>query len=79
MVSVTEFDDSTMVRIFSSILRWFLLTRQFNGDLLKFEAKIIQATLDFQKSVAKDLLPTPLKSHYLFNLRDFAKVVFGLC
>jgi len=40
--------------------------------------QVVQATIDMYNTIAAELLPTPLKSHYTFNLRDLAKVFQGM-
>lgn len=39
---------------------------------------VILATIDVYNTSSDSLLPTPTKSHYLFNLRDVARVCLGL-
>ncbi|OMJ80715.1 hypothetical protein SteCoe_18966 [Stentor coeruleus] len=79
MISLADFEDDTLLRIFSSILHWFFTNFKFSENVTKVENKIVQATRDIYKTAMEKLLPTPLKSHYTFNLRDFSKVILGIC
>ena len=42
-------------------------------------ADVVSATIAIFNAVAVTLKPTPLKSHYSFNLRDVSKVFQGIC
>lgn len=39
---------------------------------------ITSATIAVYRAVSRELLPTPSKSHYLFNTRDMAKIISGM-
>ena len=39
---------------------------------------IVEAAIEIYGRMSTDLLPTPTKSHYVFNLRDLSKCVQGI-
>jgi hypothetical protein len=39
---------------------------------------LVAASVELYRCVVRDMLPTPSKSHYLFNTRDLAKLVLGV-
>uniref|UniRef100_A0A8C3KVW3 Dynein axonemal heavy chain 12 n=1 Tax=Calidris pygmaea TaxID=425635 RepID=A0A8C3KVW3_9CHAR len=75
--TINPFSDETMVRIFSSIVSFYLRTNEFSSEFFTIGNQIVAATLEVYKKAIKNLLPTPAKSHYIFNLRDFSRVIHG--
>ena len=79
VVAMNTFNDETMVRIFSTLMTTFLRANDFAPDYFTAGNYIVSATMDIYKEAMKNLLPTPAKSHYVFNLRDFSRVILGIC
>ncbi|KFQ84496.1 Dynein heavy chain 7, axonemal, partial [Phoenicopterus ruber ruber] len=75
--AINSFSDETMVRIFSTVVAFYLRTSEFSSEFLTTGNQIVTATLEVYKKAIKNLLPTPAKSHYTFNLRDFSRVIHG--
>ena len=78
-ITINEFDDETNQLIFRRIMDWHLDVRGFDaGSFGTVAHSIVHATAEVYKAAIKELLPTPAKSHYLFNLRDFGRVIAGV-
>lgn len=43
------------------------------------DSKLVAGTMKIYMKIQEELKPTPMKSHYTFNLRDFSKVICGIC
>jgi dynein heavy chain, axonemal len=77
-VTLTEASDSTLTSIFQRILSWRWVAPGSPGALRPLVTQIVAATLALYQAAMAGLLPTPAKSHYIFNLRDFARVISGV-
>ncbi|XP_038615472.1 dynein heavy chain 6, axonemal [Tachyglossus aculeatus] len=68
--------EQSLKQIFKAILSGFLYDFTFAVKLTA--QSIVNAAVDIYDRMSIDLLPTPAKSHYVFNLRDLSKCVQGI-
>lgn len=78
IISVTQFDTATMSTIFVGLVEWWMKNFSYDASILKMGRPLVAATVDLFDLAQKELLPTPQKSHYTFNLRDVSKVFQGI-
>jgi dynein heavy chain len=76
VINFTIPSDKSVKAIFETILSSRVV--DFTDEVKKLVAPIVAATVALYESSVEIFLPTPTNCHYLFNLRDIAKVVQGL-
>jgi len=72
IIAYTELDEDTIRGIFLRIVTFFLV--KFPEEIKSLIPELINSVLIIFNKVKAELLPTPTKSHYTFNLRDISKV-----
>ena len=73
-----DFDREVMQRIFKKVMDAHIKKEQVRGDGAELLRKLVDATIGVFEFAKEHLNPTPAKSHYLFNLRDISRVIYGI-
>ena len=82
LIYVEPFLPHSLQRIFCVVMDWFFMND--GKDMVKacssLSEKMVVSTIQIYNTIksSKELLPTPAKSHYIYNLRDISKVFQGI-
>lgn len=76
-LAVDSFEESTLMRIFSSIGEWHF-AKGYNDTVARLSKSLAAAIIEVYKAAINIYLPTPAKSHYSFSLRDVTRVYQGI-
>jgi dynein heavy chain len=69
--------DASVKFILSAMLEGHLEHWSFPSAIRGISTKIIDAIVNMQKEIAKTFMPTAVKFHYNFNLRDMSQILQG--
>ena len=78
LIWVPELSKQAMQKIFVSILEGFLNSGGFATEIKELCEPTMKATINIYAKMCEEMLPTPSRSHYTFNLRDVSRVTQGI-
>ncbi|XP_077407169.1 dynein axonemal heavy chain 9 isoform X2 [Vanacampus margaritifer] len=70
--------EDALATIYTSILSQHLQKDGFTATIRKSCPTLVQLSLALHQSVASTFLPTAVKFHYIFNLRDLSNIFQGI-
>ncbi|KAG6966781.1 hypothetical protein JG688_00006600 [Phytophthora aleatoria] len=76
LINMTIPEQAQLKRIFETMLVPKLA--EFDDEVKPLGVPLVSATIQLYQNVLEQFLPTPANCHYLFNLRDMARVIQGL-
>ncbi|KAJ1563200.1 Dynein heavy chain 6, axonemal [Cladochytrium tenue] len=76
LLNIPSASDYSLARIFRAIVEGFL--KPFATEIKQASEAVVSSAIEIYHAMSAELLPTPAKSHYTFNLRDLSKVIQGI-
>ncbi|KAM6111100.1 LOW QUALITY PROTEIN: dynein axonemal heavy chain 17 [Pterocles gutturalis] len=70
--------QEALLAVYSTILAQHLALQKMPPPVQKLQPQLVAAALALHQKVASTFLPTAIKFHYLFNLRDLSNIFQGL-
>ncbi len=55
------------------------LSGGFEPEVARLGGKLVDATIELHRLVMNNFLPSAIKFHYQFNLRELSNITQGLC
>ncbi len=78
-INMTPPSNKSVGDIYGSVLGALITPKRYSPEVVNMKTMLIDATIAIWESVGKRLLPTPSKFHYMFNIRELARVFGGIC
>ena len=66
--------NDALLTIYNSILQQHLAMNNFPSQVQKISQQLAQLAVTFHNKVNSSFLPTAIKFHYVFNLRDLSNI-----
>lgn len=77
-INMTSPSTKSIENIYGRILEVVLNPKKYSQDVIGMRLYLVDSTIGIWDAVKRRLLPTPAKFHYVFNIRELARVFGGI-